>query len=209
MFRVLSTEHSGGWGSLSPAPGILLSAILPTAPSLPLHRRAPSSAPSCSPGGGWGTTHGAFSLTSCCECRRRSGFHNTPHTNRHTTHRQHTQCLTQTFASLLAPSQSCEGMSSFSHYGCTPPPAVQSTWCREGEGELRAGMPRTASLPVFWVPLHPVSGAINNTLHKVGGSGIPVAHPPQRDSETTWMGSGGRIVIVNTNAPVTMRPALL
>lgn len=79
-----------------------------------------------------------------------------------TTHQQHTQRLTQAFASLLAPSQPWEGMASFSHDECTPPPAVQLRWCLEAEGELRAGTPKTASLPAFWLPLCPVPGAIRN-----------------------------------------------
>lgn len=40
-------------------------------------------------------------MTPCCEGLRPSGFNDTPHIDRHTTHRQRTQCLTQTFCITL------------------------------------------------------------------------------------------------------------
>lgn len=65
-------------------------------------------------------------------------------------------------------------------------------------------MPKPASLPVFWVPLHPAPGAINSTLNEMGVSEIPAAHPSGTLAHCGGWFGGQNNILANTDAVLTM-----
>ena len=110
-------------------------------------------------------------MPSCWECRGGLIYRGAPQAGT-------TLCLIQTSAVTLG-TASVLGRDGWLHSlrTCTPHPQLSSLGGVGGRGRLRARMPKPASPPVFWVPLHPAPGAINSTLNEMSVSGIPAAHP--------------------------------